>query len=105
MIRMINVPLSNIILGTSVYYIIIIILKLAKEYIVISEDNIIKHCHKSILYHNEELWIKKGVRGNFDNPMGSFDGTRLSEFIGCLLLNNRNSIIDPCNYGLYRMMD
>ena len=50
-------------------------LNLAKECIVISEDNIniIKHCGKSILYHNEELWIKKGVSGNFDNPMGSLN--------------------------------
>ena len=35
--------------------------------------NIIKHCYKSLLYHNEELWVKKGVSGNFDNPMGSYD--------------------------------
>ena len=79
------------------------VLKLAKEYIVISEDktNIIKHCHKSIQYQNEELWIKKDVCGNFDNPMGSFDRAKLSQFIGCLLLYNLNSIIDSCNHELY----
>ena len=77
-------------------------LKLAKEYILILEDkiNIIKHCCKSILYHNEELWIKKGDSDNFGNPIGSFDGAKLSEFIWCLLLYNVNSIIDPCNRGL-----
>ena len=65
-------------------------LKLAKEYIVISVDkiNIIKHCHKSILYHNEKLWIKKGVSGNFENLMSSFDRAKLSEIIECLLLYN-----------------
>ena len=79
-------------------------LKLAKEYIVISEDkiNIIKHCRKSILCHDEELWIKKDVSGNFDNPMGSFNGAILSEFIGYLLLYNINRIIDSCSHGLYR---
>ena len=68
----------------------------------ISEDkiNIIKHCRKSKLYHNVELWIKKGVSSNFDNLIGSFDGAQLFEFIGCLLLNF-NSIIDPCNHGLH----
>ena len=70
----------------------------------ISEDkiSIIKHCRKSILYHNEELWIKKGAYSNFDNPIGSFFGTELSEFIRYLLLYNLNSIIDLCNHGLYR---
>ena len=67
-------------------------LKLAKEYIVISVDkiNIIKYCRKSILYHNEELWIKKGVSGNFENLMSSFDRAKLSEIIECLLLYNLN---------------
>ncbi len=33
----------------------------SQEYTRISEDkmNIIKYCRKSILFHNEELWIKK----------------------------------------------
>ena len=58
-------------------------LKLAKGYTVISEDEIIiiNYCHKSILYHNEILWIKKGVSGNIDYPMGSLDGALLNEFI------------------------
>ena len=28
--------------------------------------------------------------------------SQLSEFIGCILLYNLNSIIDPSNHGLYR---
>ena len=81
--------------------------KQAKEYVVISVDksNIIKYWHKSILYHNEELWIKKGASGNFDNPMGSFDGAILSALIGYLFLYNLNNITDPCNHGLLEMMD
>ena len=56
-------------------------LKLAKEYIVISEDeiDIIKHCRISILHHTKEIWIKKCLSGNFDNPMGSLNGTMLSD--------------------------
>ena len=63
-------------------------LKLAKEYTRIPEDkmNIIKYCCKSLLYHNEELWIEKGVSGNFDNPVGSYDSAKISELTGCLLI-------------------
>ena len=55
-------------------------LKLAKEYTRISEDkmNIIKHCRKSLLYLNEELWIKKGVNGNYDNLMCLYDSAEIS---------------------------
>ena len=47
----------------------------------ISEDKInsIKHCPKSLRYHNEELSIKKDVNSKFDNFMGSFDGAKLSD--------------------------
>ena len=51
-------------------------LNMAKEDILISEDkiNIIKHCHISLLNHNEEFLIKKCGSVNFDNSMVSFDG-------------------------------
>ena len=63
--------------------------------------HIIKLCHKSLLYHNENLWIKKAVSANFDNPMGSFHWVKLCKLIGCLLLYNLNYIIKPFNHGLY----
>ena len=79
-------------------------LKLAKEYILISEEkiNIIKHCHKSLLYHYKGLWFKKGDSGNFDKPIDSFDGTELCELVGCLLLYKLDTISDPSNHGRYR---
>ena len=54
--------------------------KLAKEYILISKDdiNIMKHCRKSLLYHNDELRIKKVVNGDLSNPMCSFNKVELS---------------------------
>ena len=63
---------------------------------------IIKHCRKSQLYYNEELWIKKGVTGNFDNPKGSSDLAEVSNLVGCLLLYKLNDTIDPGCHGLYR---
>ena len=54
------------------------------------------------MYHKEDLWIKKELSGNFNNPIGSFDGAKLCDVIGCLLLYNPNSFIDPSNNGQYR---
>lgn len=33
--------------------------------------------------------------------MGVYDGAKLCELVGCLLLNNLNDLIDPSNHGLY----
>lgn len=79
-------------------------LKLAKEYLSISNDkiDIIMHCRKSLLHHNDTLWIKRVDSGNFDNTMGTYDSAELCELVGYFLLNNINEIIDPGNHGLYR---
>ena len=34
--------------------------------------------------------------------MGVYDGAQICEFVGFLLLNNLNRIIDCCNHGLYQ---
>lgn len=70
---------------------------MAKEFKPISNDkmDLIRHCRKSLLFHNDELWIKKGDKDNFDNPMGAYDGAEVCELVGCLLLNNLNSYVDP----------
>ena len=77
-------------------------LKLAKEYTRIPKDkmNMIKRCHKFLLYRNEVLWIKKGFSGNFNNPMGLDDSSEISEFVRCLLLYKLNDIIDSGCHGL-----
>ena len=76
---------------------------LAKEYITIPDEKIqlIHHCRKSILYHNNEIWIKKGAN-NYDVAMGSYNGAEICEIVGCLLLYNLNEIMDPSYHGLYR---
>ena len=79
-------------------------LELSKEYISVPLDKIevIKHCCKTLLYYDDSIWIKKGASGNFDTPMGSFDGAEICELVGCLLLYNINYIVDPYSHGLYR---
>ena len=64
------------------------------------------HCRKTFLFNNGEPWIKKGDKGNFDVPMGSFDGAEVCELVGLYLLNQmttgKNPIFNSAQVGLYR---
>ena len=59
-------------------------LDLAKEYMMIPLDKVerIKHCRKTLLYYEDSIWIKKGEGGNFDTPIGAYDGAEICEFVG-----------------------
>ena len=63
---------------------------------------IIKHCHKSLLYNNQESWEKKNMDSCFDVTMRSYDGTEIYELVGTRLLFLLANIIDKNNCGLYR---
>ena len=78
-------------------------LDLAKEYMVIPLDKveIIKHCRKTLLYYEDSIWIKKGEGGNFDTPIGAYDGAEICELVGCVLLYSINKIVDPGSHGRY----
>ena len=82
-------------------------LELASEYISIPQDKIevIKHCRKTLLYYDNSIWIKKGAGGNFDTPMGAFDGAKICELVGCLLLYNLNNIVHPYSHGSWLWVD
>ena len=79
-------------------------MELAREYIIIPLDKIeiIKHCRRTLQYYEGSIWIKKGASCNFDTPIGAFDGTKICELVGCLLLYNINNIVDPYRHRLYR---
>ena len=76
----------------------------AKQYTDISDENlrIIKHCPKSLLYNNYELWQKKDTDGCFDVTMRSYDGAEVCELVGIYLLSLLANITDKNNSGLYR---
>ena len=44
---------------------------------------------------------KKGENGNFDTPIGAYDGAEICEIVGCVLLYSINKIVDPGSHGLY----
>ena len=62
---------------------------------------IILHCRKSLLFNNENTWIKKS-ESMFDVTMGSYDGAETCELVGLYLLNLLKEHINNENIGLYR---
>lgn len=77
---------------------------LQKGFVCLNPDHIglILHCHKFILFHRSEAWVKKSDTGNFDIPKGLFDRTEVAELIGIFILNKIYKIVHIDDHGLYR---
>lgn len=63
---------------------------------------IIKQTRKSLLFSNDEVWVKKGDNELFDVTMGSFDGAEVCELVGLYLLDKLALLLGKENVGLYR---
>ena len=76
----------------------------AQQYINIRGKNlrIIKHCRKSLLYNNNELWKKKNTESCFDVTMGSVDGAEICELVGIRILSSLPNKLDKQSTGWYR---
>ena len=42
---------------------------------------------KTLLFNNNEPWIKKSGKENFDVLMGCYDGAEICELVGTYILN------------------
>ena len=58
---------------------------------------------KTLLFNNEEPWVKKHGDEEFDVPMGCFDGAEVCDLVGIYSLNLLKTIIRKENVGLYRV--
>ena len=78
-------------------------LEFASNYITVSSEDldIIHHARKSLLYNNDEPWLKK-ESGLFDVTMGAYDGAEICELVGIFLQSRLINFIDKHNIGLYR---
>ena len=76
----------------------------AEQHATISEKNkkFIIHSRKSLLFANNEHWIKKTGDPNFDVTMGSFDGAELCELVGLYILHRLSEKYGIDTLGLYR---
>ena len=46
------------------------------------------HARKSLLYYNDETWVKKG-ESNFAVSMGAYDGSEVGELIGIFVVTTQ----------------
>ena len=76
-------------------------IRFAKLYISITNKDIeaIFHARKSLLYYNDEPWVKKG-ESNFDISMGAYDGPEVCELIGIFMLSLLSKHINKNHIGL-----
>ena len=65
------------------------------------DKKIIYHSRKSLLYNQEETWMKK-QSDPFDVSMRAYDGAEVCELVGIFLLNLLGREYDTKNIGLYR---
>ena len=63
---------------------------------------VIFHCCRSLLLHNNEPWIKKDSNGDFNVTMGIFNGAEVFELAGLFMLNELPKRFDKDNIALYR---
>ena len=65
------------------------------------DTEVVFHARKSILYYNDETWVKKG-ESNFDVSTGPYDGAEVCELIGVFMLSLLSKYINKNHTGLYR---
>ena len=61
----------------------------AKQFITVSDEDeeIILHSRKTLLFNNNEPWVKAGDSPMFDVAMGSYDGAEVCELVGLYILH------------------
>ena len=63
---------------------------------------IFKHYRKWLLYHDNEAWKKKNWDNCFDVAMGSYDGLKVCQLVGTLILSTFANSIPKRNSGSCR---
>ena len=60
------------------------------------------HSRKSLLFHQDPAWVKKGDSRLFDVTMGSYNGAEVCELVGLYILNRLSEKYDKESTGFYR---
>ena len=64
------------------------------------EKDLINHARLSVLYHDDEVWMKS--TGLFDVTMGSYDGAQVTDLVGLMLLEKMRETFPEISFALYR---
>ena len=65
------------------------------------ELDIIMQSRKTLLFHNQEPWVKRDGDEDFDVPMGCCDEAEICELTGSYLFYQLSNIFDKESVGLY----
>ena len=78
-------------------------IQFAEKHTHITEENkaIIFHARKSLLFSNNNTWMKK-ESSLFDVTMGAYDGAEVCELVGTFILYQISTKYDKSNIGIYR---
>ena len=79
-------------------------LQFAKSLYKISDEeiSIIMQARKTLLFNDNEPWVKKFGDKDFDVPTDCFDGADVSEIVGTYILSKISNEISKKQVGLYR---
>ena len=69
---------------------------------VCDELQINMHSRKTLLFWQDSNWVKKEGDGDFDIPMGRYDGAEISELVGIYIQNKLCKLMNKKDFGLYR---
>ena len=83
------------------------VIKFAKQHTEKDEKGliIIKHCRKSLLYHEDEAWKKEESDSCFYVKMGSNNGTEICEITGIYILSQLSNLLPQEGFDLHRDND
>ncbi|KAL9977705.1 hypothetical protein ACROYT_G015138 [Oculina patagonica] len=81
-----------------------LLLNYARQFTTVSDEDveIIMHSRKTLLFNNNEPWVKKGDSPMLDVVMGSYDGAEVCELVGLYILHKLTSTYPSGNIGLNR---
>ena len=70
-------------------------LEFAQQYVQVkqSDADIIMNARKSLLFNEDQPWMKKEKDGAFDVTMGSYDGAEVCEIVGAFILSKLEPIL------------
>ena len=64
--------------------------------------DILFHSRKSLLYHNDDPWVKKDTNVKFEATMSSYDDAGVCQIVWLLMLDILNKMFEEHSIGLYR---
>ena len=74
----------------------------AKQFTTVSDEDeeIILHSRKTLLFNDNEPWVKAGDCPMFDVAMGSYDGAEVCELVGLYIPHKLTTAFPDGNIGL-----